>query len=108
MCPDQHFLRPEILRAQVDHPVDMGSLLERGLDRGEFLTGGALADQQAVHLDHQDHRDDPQQQPDEHGTDAVPDRVSGQDREADAEQRENQAQQGPGVLEEHHRKFWVP
>ncbi len=57
--------------------------------------GGALADQQAVHLDHQDHGDDTEQRTDQDCADAVPDRIAGQDRQAHAGEREDQTDQAP-------------
>ena len=60
-----------------------------------------------MHLDHQDDRDHAQQRADHRGADAVPDRVTGQHCQTDAQQREDQTDQRTGVLEQHHRQFRV-
>ena len=103
----KQFIRAQILTAQVDYAVDLVGLLERGPDRPVLVFGGALADQQAVHLDHQDDGDRAEQHADADGADAVPHRITGEHRQPDTRQREDEADQRAGVLEQHHRQFRV-
>ena len=48
-----------------------------------------------------------EQHADADGADAVPHRVAGDHRQADAGQREHQTDQRAGVLEQHHRQLGV-
>ena len=57
-------LGAEVLGPEVDHPVDVLGLLQRRRMASSSAPCGALADQQALHLDHQDHRDDAEQHTD--------------------------------------------
>ena len=104
---NQQLVGTQVLGAQVDHAVDVVGLLERGPNGLVLVFGGALTDQQAVHLDHQDHGDRAEQDTDGDGADAVPHRITGEHRQADAGQREDQADQGAGVLQQHHRQLRV-
>ena len=78
-----------------------------GFDGPVILGCGALTDEQAVHLHHQDHRDDGQQSTDGGGADTVPDRVAGRHGEADSEKREDQPEQSTGVLQQNHRQLGI-
>ena len=62
--------------------------------------GGGLAEQQGLHLDGENDRDEHQERADQGGADGVPDAVVGGQGHADAEQREDQAEQGGEVLEQ--------
>ena len=66
---------------------------------------GALADQEALHLDGKDDGDDPEQDADAQRADAVPHRVAGDLRDDHRGECDDEADEGAGVLEEHHREL---
>ena len=73
----------------------------RGVDPGR----DRFADQEALHLDREDDRDHAEQQSDADAAQRVPARVAGDLGEADADQREQQADERAGVLEQHDREL---
>jgi hypothetical protein len=101
----QQLLGTEVERLHVDDPLDAGPGQDGLLDLRDGLRVRALAEQQALRLDRQDHRDRDQQQADRRGADAVPDAVAGYQGEHHAEEREDQTQQRAGVLEQHDREL---
>lgn len=64
-----------------------------------------LAEQEGLRLDGQDDRDEDQQDADAEGADAVPDAVAGAEGEADARERQDQADERAEVLQENDREF---
>jgi hypothetical protein len=83
----------------VDDAVDAGAD-ERLRDRGDVLARRGLPDQQGVHLDGEDRRHDDQEDADERRADGVPVAVRRGEGRDDAEEREDEAEQRGGVLEE--------
>src|SRR3954451_11403522 len=104
---DEQLLRAEVQRAHVDHPTDPGAD-QRGLDRPHVLRRRALTDQQGLHLDGEHHGHQDQQDADRRGADGVPATVARDQRHADAEQGEEQAEQRGEVLEQDHRQLRCP
>ncbi len=74
-------------------------------DRGDVGRRRRLADQQALHLDRQHDRDDDEQEADGERPDGVPAGVAGGVGEDHAREREEQADQRAGVLEQHDRQL---
>ena len=81
-------------------PVD-----ERGADGHDRVLGGRLPEQQALHLDGEDGGDHEQQRADAERPDGVPPRLVGEDRQADAGQRQHQTEQRGEVLQQHDRQL---
>src|SRR5918997_3495098 len=75
------------------------------MDVVQLVESRTLPDQQALGLDDEDDRDDTQQNADAHRADRVPDRVTGQHRQPDSAQRENQTEQRSGILQQHDGKL---
>jgi hypothetical protein len=67
----------------------------------------ALADEQALRLDAEDHGHDHQQHADRDGADGIPHRVAGQDGQPHAREGEHQPGKGSDILEQHDRKLWL-
>ena len=79
--------------------------VERGADLVDVAAVRALADEQALGLDAEDDRDGDQQHADRDRADAIPDRVAGEDGEADAGEGEDQAEERGDVLEQDDRQL---
>jgi hypothetical protein len=80
-------------------------VVDRLADRRVILAAGALADQETLGLDAEHDRDDHEQHADREGADGIPDRIAGEDRQADAGEGEDEAEQRGDVLEQHDREL---
>ena len=86
---------------------DLGAVGDRGADLFVELRRDRLSDQQALHLDGEDHRDDAEQHADPEAAGRVPARIARDLGERDPDQRDAEADERAGVLEEHHRDLRV-
>ena len=96
-------LRPDVLGAEVDDPHDARMAVDRGPDLGDVLVRRGFAEQQARHLVGEEDRDDHEQDADREAAGRVPSRLVGDRGHDDAEQRDAEADQRAGVLEQHDR-----
>ena len=76
--------------------------------RSSTCDRGGLAEQQALGLDRQHDRDRDEQQPDQRGADHVEPQVVREQREPDAEEREDQTDERGEVLEQDHGQLRLP
>ena len=81
-------------------PVTVSPSTIASLDLRDLFGAGGLAEQQGLGLGGEDEGDQDEQDADAEGADAVPDAVAGGEGEADAAEREDQADQRAEVLQE--------
>src|SRR3954447_24043775 len=105
---DEELLRAEVLGPHVDDRQAGATALERGHDPALRLRGGRLPQQQALGFRAEDRGHSDQQEADQDRAEGVEDHVAGDHGQTDAEQREDQAQQGGGVLQQHDRQLGGP
>src|SRR5205814_1479493 len=83
---------------EVDDARHLGSVEDGGAQVDLDVRRDGLADEQALHLDREHHRDDTEQQADADAAERVPTRVAGDLGQVDADERDEQTHQRAGVF----------
>jgi hypothetical protein len=104
---DEHVVGSEVHRAQVDDAFDLGAVGHGGANLLVELGRDGFTDQQALHLDREHHRDHAEQRADAEAAGGIPARVARELGDGDPDQRDPEADERAGVLEEDHRELGV-